>query len=328
MSVDDTAVILDCVLPCLAEWNISPNSIELAAHSENIVYKVVGDDHREYALRVHRPGYHTLDELIAEQMWTAALHEQGINVAQAFRTGRGDYYTAVKIGNTARHVGLVEWLDGQPMSKLLEQKPDTKFLTRHLEELGRIAGQLHNQAVSWEIPDTFVRHSLNVQGLLGEAPFWGRFWDVPQLDAHQRDRILTARSAIIDVLHSYGEAPSTYSMIHADLHHGNLLVTGDGIYVIDFDDAGFGWHIYDLAVALYSYQDRPDFEDLTTIFIGGYRDQRSISESDLELLPMFLLIRSMASMGWVHARPELDQQGHMSYLIGKVIGAIEKMELT
>lgn len=326
--MDDTDVILDRVLPCLAEWSISPNSIELAAHSENVVYKVVGADQREFALRVHRPGYHTLDELVAEQMWTAAVHDYGIKVPQAFCTSGGNYYTAVKIGTTTRYVGLVEWLDGQPMSRILDQEPDTEFVTQHLQELGGIAGQLHNQAVAWEIPETYIRHSLNIKGLLGESPFWGRFWDVPQLSTQQRNLLLTARSAIIDILDDYGENPATYSMIHADLHHGNLLVRTDGIHVIDFDDAGFGWHIYDLAVALYySYQDRPDFEDLKNALVRGYRAQRSISDSDLELLPLFLLIRSMASMGWVNARPELDQQDYMSYLIGKVIQGIEQLEL-
>ncbi|MDK1023837.1 MAG: phosphotransferase [Gammaproteobacteria bacterium] len=326
--MDDPAAILHRVKPCLAEWNLGVSSIEVAAHAENVVYKVVCDDQREYALRVHRPGYHTLDELIAEQMWTAALHDYGVKVPQAFQTVHGDYYTQVKLGNSTRYVGLVEWLDAQPMRKILEQKPGTQFLILHLEELGRIAGHLHNQATAWQVPEHFVRHSLNVEGLLGESPFWGRFWEIPQLSSQQRDRILTARTAIIEVLETYGENPRTYSMIHADLHQGNLLVTDAGIYVIDFDDAGFGWHLYDLAVALYSYQDRFDFDELKDAIIRGYRDERSISDADLSLLPLFLLIRSMASMGWVNARPELEQQDHMSYLIGKVDKAIVELGLT
>jgi hypothetical protein len=35
----------------------------------------------------------------------------------------------------------------------------------------------------------------------------------------------------------------------------------------------------------------------------------------------------MASMGWVDARPELDQQAHMSYLIDKVVKGIEVLGL-
>jgi Ser/Thr protein kinase RdoA (MazF antagonist) len=326
--VDDAVAILGQVAPCLADWDLSPASIELAAHSENIVYKVVCTSQREYALRVHRPGYHTLEELIAEQTWTQALRDYGMRVPQAYRTNGGDYYTQVNLGSTTRQVGLVGWLDGNPMSDILNKQPDIELLAPHLEELGKIAGDLHNQAEAWQVPETFVRHSLNIEGLLGESPFWGRFWEVPQLSTQQRKLILTARSVIIKILEDYGENPGTYSMIHADLHHGNLLVSADGIFIIDFDDAGFGWHIYDLAVAIYSYQDRPDFDDLLDVFIGGYRDKRSISSSDLELLPLFLLIRSMASMGWVRARPELvNQQAQMSYLIDKVMKAIEKMKL-
>ena len=40
------------------------------------------------------------------------------------------------------------------------------------------------------------------------------------------------------------------STIHADLHAGNILVRDGGVTVIDVDDAGFGWHVYELAVAL------------------------------------------------------------------------------
>ena len=34
---------------------------------------------------------------------------------------------------------------------------------------------------------------------------------------------------------------------------------------------------------------------------------RPISEADLALLPMFLLIRDMAQIGWFHQRPELPR---------------------
>jgi len=41
------------------------------------VFRVDSEDGRAYALRVHRPGYHTLAELESEPHWTAALNEAG-----------------------------------------------------------------------------------------------------------------------------------------------------------------------------------------------------------------------------------------------------------
>ena len=45
-------------------------------------------------------------------------------------------------------------------------------------------------------------------------------------------------------------------MIHADMHSQNVLIQEDKLSVIDFDDAGFGWYGFDLAVAVW---DRLDF---------------------------------------------------------------------
>jgi len=86
-----------------------------------------------------------------------------------------------------------------------------------------------------------------------------------------------------------------------------VLIDGAHAAVIDFDDAGFGWHQYDLAVALVAYQDHPDFAMFRDACIAGYRSVRTISDPDLALLPMFLLIRDMVQIGWFHQRPELPR---------------------
>jgi Ser/Thr protein kinase RdoA (MazF antagonist) len=95
-------------------------------------------------------------------------------------------------------------------------------------------------------------------------------------------------------------------MIHADLHQGNLLVNGQFMTVIDFDDAGFGWYLYDLAVALTHQEDRPGFQKLQDALLRGYRSRRPLSEVDEARLPMFLLVRRLAILGWLHQRPDVD----------------------
>ena len=96
------------------------------------------------------------------------------------------------------------------------------------------------------------------------------------------------------------------------------MVDGKHAAVIDFDDTGFGWHQYDLAVALVSYQDYPEFPELRDACIAGYRSVRAIAERDLALLPMFLLIRNMAQIGWYHQRPELPRSAKLSRLKDRV----------
>ena len=92
----------------------------------------------------------------------------------------------------------------------------------------------------------------------------------------------------------------------ADMHPGNILVDGDRLVVIDFDDAGFGWHQYDIAVVLTYWQSKPNAIEIERAFLAGYRATRPVPDEALALIPMFRLIRWMASIGWFHQRPELD----------------------
>ncbi|HJP50181.1 MAG: phosphotransferase [Pseudomonadales bacterium] len=314
--MDDPKSILAEVKPCLTEWNIEPIDISLASHSENIVYKVTSHDDKTYALRVHRPGYHSLAELNSEQIWTDALMESGLQVPRAYPTSKGEFYVATECGGCERQVGLVGWLEGHPLGSVTP-KGKADFFLEKLREIGVICARFHNQAANWMPPPGFSRHRLNHEGFVGENPFWGRFWEVASLRTSERRTIDKLRTTVSRRLLDYGEQPQTYSMIHADLHEGNFLVGNNGLTVIDFDDAGFGWHIYDLAVALFSHTDRSDYDGIQNALIEGYRTERDITDEDLSLLPLFILIRALALMGWIHLRPEVKLGRYLSYLTDK-----------
>ena len=125
-----------------------------------------------------------------------------------------------------------------------------------------------------------------------------------------------------------GQDPATYGVIHADLHPGNLLADGDTLTVIDFDDAAFGWHIYDIAVALSHYETRGRISPRSgEAFLRGYRARRELAEDVLALLPMFLLIRNLAVIGWLLQRPEIDPGARLDELRAEAKAGCEAFEL-
>ena len=56
----------------------------------------------------------------------------------------------------------------------------------------------------------------------------------------------------------------------------NLLFDDGVVRLIDFDDAGFGWHLFDMATSLFylSLAGERTFDAILDAFITGYRSQR------------------------------------------------------
>ena len=295
----------------LPRWGLRPDAIELVSRSENTVFRLDMPDGQRYALRIHRPGYHTLPELESELLWTQALNDAGIRVPVGVRTLDGPGYATIPTpdGESSRAVGLVNWLEGELLSSVIEAETDEPTIVEHFRQIGQVLAAMNNQASEWTPSAGFTRHAFDVPGYVGESPFWGRFWDIPPLTAAQRELLSRAREGIRETLSAYGKDRGTYSMIHADLHAHNILIDPSGaLQAFDFDDAGFGWHQYDLAVVLFGLEELPYFDAITDALVDGYRSMRPFNDEALSLLPLFLLIRRLVLISWQWERPELGRR--------------------
>jgi Ser/Thr protein kinase RdoA (MazF antagonist) len=294
----------------LNSFPIDPEDLALVTLSENVTFKVADRrDGQTYVLRLHRPGYHTLDELESERAWIRALAEAGVEVPSAVPARDGRDYVPVTIAATGeqRFAGLARWAEGRLLSEVLAETDDQGAIENYFAQLGAITASMHNQASAWQPPPGFRRHALDSDGLMGDAPHWGPFWEHQALSPAERRLLLDVRGRMHETLTRLGRDSSGYSLIHADMHPGNILVDGDRLTVIDFDDAGFGWHQYDIATVLTYWQTKPNAEGIERAFVGGYRAIRPVPDEALSLLPTFRLIRWMATIGWFHQRPELKR---------------------
>ena len=285
----------------LAEWELEEARLHPIGISENASFRVDTPGKR-YVLRIHRPGYHTLAELESEHVWTHALLEAGVDVPVPARTPEGREYVTLPFEDGERHIGMLEWVDGELLHHVIHRKPSD--FARHFRAVGRIAAAIHNQSSCWSVPAGFQRHRLDIDGLLGDDAFWGHFWTLPQMSNPQREVIGSARRAIAEELSRLGQGSQIFSLIHADLHTANLVVGERSLHVIDFDDAGFGWHHYELAVAIHRHYGEDWFDDIQAALVDGYRDVRPLADSAVAMLPMFLLVRSLVHLGWRAQRPE------------------------
>lgn len=265
---------------------------------ENAVFRarLVGGD--SVAVRVLRPGYHTMAELDSEVEWTTALRAAGVETPAALPAADGRHF--VEVGSVAigpHMVSVIEWIDGESLGAAAVDDAHGVYAA-----LGALMARMHEQAGTWRPSPGFRRHRLDIDGLLGEAPWWGRFWDVPEISPRHRPVIEAARRSLRTVFEGLGTDPRTFGLIHADLLTQNVLVRNGRPIVIDFDDAAFGWHHYDMAVALYETDDRAERTRRQSALLEGYRTVRSFSVDDESLLPAFHVMRQLQVIGWLHPR--------------------------
>ncbi len=313
----------------LRAFGIAPAELRFVRMSENITFRVTdASDGSPLVLRLHRPFYHDIAALRSEHMWTRALVEAGVAAPEALLTPDGESFAQVEVAATGerRWAGLARWVEGELLADVVAREDDIAANAPHFARIGRIMAAIHDQSAGWTPPAGFQRHTLDADGLMGAAPRWGPFWDHAVLSPAERTMLLGARDRLHAALSRYGTPARTFSLIHADLHPGNVLIDGPRAAVIDFDDAGFGWHQYDIAVALIAYQDHPGFAAFRDACVAGYRSVRALSEADLALLPMFLLIRDLAQLGWFHERPELERSAMVTRLKARIFSRVPGFE--
>ncbi|NUT16660.1 MAG: phosphotransferase [Cupriavidus sp.] len=293
----------------LARWDLDHAGISPIKIRENAVFRVDLRDGGRVALRVHRAGYHSDAALQSEFEWMAALHQAGIEVPRAMPSRAGRLFERIEARGAAdgRLVDVLEWVEGRQLGALESGLGVGEgAVARCYVTLGEIAARMHNQSSAWRPPAGFVRHHWCEQGLTGPAPLWGRFWELEQLSQPQRTLLAAARRAIRRDLLAYGKSSRNFGLIHADLVPENLMVEGDRVRVIDFDDAGYGWHLFDLATSLYFLRDKADFDAALDAFLDGYRRHRPLPQSELAHLPLFLAARGTTYLGWVHEKKETE----------------------
>ena len=284
------------VATALGLWGMENATWRLIAARENRVYRVDYEG-QSFALRLHRPEYRTDDELWSELEWMKAMADGGLHVPVPVPSGAGQYMCVVD----GIQIDVLTWLSGAPIGKTGEdlQVADRGGL---FFRIGREMARLHDLSDAWTPPENFTRCRWDRRGLVGDAPLWGRFWDNPTLSDEDRQLFLRVRDHANARLEK-AEDSLDFGLIHADLVRENVMADGDRLQFIDFDDAGFGFRVFDLATTLIKNMPEPDYPQLRDALIEGYRSHRPI---DTGMLDFFILLRALTYVGWIITRMDED----------------------
>jgi Ser/Thr protein kinase RdoA (MazF antagonist) len=311
------------VADACAVWGLSAAAvIGLLNVSENATF-VLSDGRagRELVLRVHRVGYSSAQEIRSELAWIDALRGEGVIETLTPVPGLdGEYVQTLRSpsGRASRHAVAFERLPGK--------EPDAGMdALRWFERLGEVSAKMHMHAKSWRLPAGFRRKRWDVQAMVGERAYWGSWRDALGLDAAGAVVLEQALACIEARLARFGEGAARFGLVHADLRLANLLVEQEQLRIIDFDDCGFSWFMYDFAAAVSFMEQEPILPQLLRAWVSGYRRTAPLPAEDAAEIPSFVVLRRILLTAWLasHSEVPIALQLGAAYTAGTVVLAQE-----
>ena len=309
LSLEETLKHLDIMAnQALALWDLPGDaSAKLINVSENATYLVEGTGWKSI-LRIHREAYHTERAIECELAWTTALADEGAVRAPGFIAGRdGKAIQLARVPGLPNHRFLVmfEFVEG-------EQPDEDHDLAGPFEELGEIAARTHIQSIGWQKPEPFERLIWNVDTIFGSDATWGNWRDAPNVTREIKDILERVEATVRGRLEAFGAGPDRYGLIHADMRLANLIYGPDGTELIDFDDCGFGWFLYDFAAGISFMEDHPQIPALKEAWIRGYRKARALSAEEEAEIDTFVMMRRLALLAWIGSHIEAPEPQAMA----------------
>lgn len=278
---------------------LSQSTIQVLNYSENATFLVNTTKGEKYILRVGRPLYHSKAEIESELEWLKLIDKHSsIKVSLPIVGGNGEYVQEIEDENILYFCSLFTYLEGEAPNE--ENEHD---LIGQFEILGEITAQLHEYSIqNLHQLQHMKRIEWDFDKILGQNPKWGRWQDGLAITAERLELFQKVSEKIKQRLVHFGKSQSRFGLIHSDLRLANLIVEGLNIKIIDFDDCGFGWYLYDLATSLSFIEHKPYIPSLIKAWLKGYRKVRTLSKEEELEIPTFILMRRLQLIAWVGSR--------------------------
>ena len=300
----DRTKLLQLAESALPLWGLAGGSrVRLIHVSENATFLITIPDGAKKVLRVHRPDYHGREVIASELAWMEALRAGGVvDVPRIIAGKNGAFIQECVLDGIPHYLVLFDFVAG-------DAPDESRALDGLFAHLGFLAARLHVQAEDWVLPPHFSRPHWDVAGIFGAKKYWGDWRDAPGLTGAMRKILEAAEVEVCRRLDAYGKGASRFGLIHADMRLANLLVDGGRICVIDFDDCGFGWFMYDFAASISFIEDSPQIPQLKAAWLRGYQQIRRLDDADIAMLDTLVMLRRMLLLAWVGSHRDADIVG-------------------
>ena len=87
----------------------------------------------------------------------------------------------------------------------------------------------------------------------------------------------------------------------------NLILGPDGPVLIDFDDCGLSWFLFDFAAAISFIEDSPQIPALKEAWLAGYQSIRPLGSGDIAIMDTLVMLRRLSLLAWIGSHIEAPE---------------------
>ncbi len=272
-----------------------PADLKLLGDHENYVFGFVSADGKRQVLRITHPSHRSAGQILSELHWVNYLRDNGVAIAGALPSTEGNLLESV--GGEPFHVVSFEYAPGKPPGEA-DWNPDL------WQQWGALQALTHRLAASYELPeDMEPRFSFFEEPYVANAD--DNFAGQPDVLAKWQEHKSHMEALPTD--------PAVYGLIHTDLYQANFHVHDGQLVIFDSDDCGYAWFAEDISSSIYYGVGHPASGDdraawaskFLPAYWRGYQTEHDLSPDWLELLPLFLMGRSLVIYSMLHTKWEI-----------------------
>lgn len=306
---EQLAILLRMAYKTLARYGLSAVQCTLLQYESHAIYRILTIAGDQYVLRVATPDGRTEAEQRSEMNWLAVLrHRTSLMIPEPVPTIDGNLAVdpSDQEGNRRYPSVLLRWIPGKPLNEGVSRSL--------MEHLGKGIAEVHQCSERFVPPTGFTRPSWTWERLFGARSIIHDSNITSTFSAQQHAVLRDASERMGLALLSMRYSELSYGLIHGDLHRDNILICEDSTFaVIDFDDCGFGYHLYDIACLLDSLQrrvlrDPEDYQEGKTALLQGYQQVRSLSPGYEPYLSLFMAFRDVVLLDFILRSRNLNVQ--------------------
>lgn len=256
----------------------------------NLIYTCEKPGMPAKILRVSYLEDRTREDFLAELEYVRFLRENGASVAGVLDSADGNLLEEVSCQGHVFFAALFERAKGKMLAENNYRYREGAPLAEYFYNCGKVLGRIHQ--LSKEYRPVYRRES-----------FLERFSadSIERLVPDSLPALKEKMALLLEKLDALDRGADSFGMLHFDFNDGNYHIDFDTgqITVYDFDNACFGWYLYDLAelwvhgVGWVQFEPRAEkrrefMDEYFAEVLAGYRSETALADAAPENLPLLI----------------------------------------